>query len=106
MTESPNLPYKVLVTAFADDVPSDMSEDGWISAYYAGTVAEGVTCMNTLENLQPISVDGHAGKIGINDACSDAQAFVFIDERVHVFAVWRGNQEALLESFLSTVDFE
>lgn len=56
-------------------------------------------------DLQPISVDGHPGSIAVNEACEDAQAFVLIDGRIHVFAIWRA-EEALLEAFLSTVKFE
>jgi hypothetical protein len=92
-------------TAFASDVPADMSEDEWIAAYYVGSVANGVQCKDTAE-WQPISVDGHTGRMAVNDACSDVQAFVFIDGRVHVFAIWREDREALLEAFLSTVEFQ
>ncbi|MBA2633069.1 MAG: hypothetical protein H0U86_08740 [Chloroflexi bacterium] len=101
-------PYQIRFTAFADDVPSDMSEDEWITAYYEGSQGDGQQCDALIEKLQPIAVTvaGHAGRLLINDPCSDAQAFVFIDGRVHVFAVWRENQEALLEAFLSTVKFQ
>jgi hypothetical protein len=94
--------YKIGVVAFATDVQADMSEDEWLAAYYEGLSA---SCGAT-QGVQPISVDGHEGRLIVHDACSDAQAFVFIDDRVHVFAVWRADQEALLEAFLSTVEFQ
>jgi hypothetical protein len=92
-------------SAFASDVPADMSEDEWIAAYYEGSVANGVQCEDFVD-WQPISVDGYAGRLAVNDACFDVQAFVFVDTRVHVFAIWRENHEALLEAFLSTVEFQ
>jgi hypothetical protein len=98
--------FQILVTAFADDVPPDMSEDEWITAYYEDSEVDGQPCDTVIDEMQPITVDGHPGRIAINDPCSDAQAFVFIDGRVHVFAVWRAREEALLEAFLSTVVFQ
>ena len=91
------------VTAFAEDVPPGMSEDEWLAAYYVDAPAG---CGPT-DDVREISVDGHPGRFINADACNDAaQAFVFLDGRVHVFAVWRENQEALLEAFLSTVEFQ
>lgn len=97
-----------LVTAFAADVPNDMSENEWVSAYSEGleTDGGGQPCDGTYEELPSISVDGHAGRLRVNDPCDLAQAFVFIDGRVHVFAVWRPNQEALLQAMVSTVAFQ
>ena len=92
-------------SAFASDVPADMSEDEWIAAYYEGSVANGFNCEDFVD-WQPISVDGYAGRMAVTDACFDAQAFIFIDGRVHVFAIWREDREALLEAFLSTVQFQ
>jgi len=95
-----------LVTAFAANVPSDMSADEWIAAYSEGLEMDGGGPCPAYEQLPPISVDGHAGGLRVNDPCGTAQAFVFIDGRVHVFAVYRPDQEALLEAFLSTVTFQ
>ena len=92
-------------SAFASDVPPDTSEDEWIAAYYVDSVVNGQQCEDTVD-WQSVSVDGYAGRMAINDACSDVQAFVFVDGRVHVFAVWRENREDLLEAFLSTVEFQ
>jgi hypothetical protein len=98
----PGATFQVLVTAFADDVPSGTSVEEWIKAYYEGS-PQG--CGALSEDIRPISVDGNPGRLVVADPCSDAQAFVFFGGRVHVFAVWRDNQEALLEAFLSTVKF-
>jgi hypothetical protein len=96
-----------LVTAFAVDVPTATSEDEWIAAYSEGLKTDaGQSCADSYEELPPVSVDGHAGILRVSDPCNLAQAFVFIDGRVHVFAVWRPDQEALLEAFLSTVEFQ
>ena len=99
--------YKIRFSAFAVDVPLGASEDEWITAYYEGSRGDGNQCDALIKDLQPIAVtvDGHEGRMWVNDACSDAQAFVFRDGRVHVFAVWRNDQQALLEAFLSTVKF-
>lgn len=99
--------YPIRFSAFAVDVPPGTSDDEWITAYYKGSQAGGQQCDAVIETLQPIAVtvDGHTGRMLINDPCDDAQAFVFIGGRVHVFAIWRPNQEALLEAFLSTVKF-
>lgn len=90
----------VLVTAFAADVPSGMSDDEWLTAY----------CESSFQGagfLPGIMVDGRRGVIAASYACSDApHVFVFNEGRVHVFAVWRENQQALLEAFLSTVRFQ
>ncbi len=98
--------FSVLVSAFAADLPSGTTEDEWIAAYYEGTMVDGHACDELIDGLmESISVDGRPGRIAVNDACSDAQAFVVIDDRMHVFAVWRPRHAALLEAFLSTVDF-
>lgn len=94
--------YGILVTAWAVDVAPTTSEDDWITAFYAGSTAG---CGTLSSDVRQISVDGHAGRLVVNDPCSDAEAFVFIDGRVHVFAIWRDQQIALLEAFLSTVTF-
>ena len=99
--------YKIGFSAFAVDVPPGTSQDDWITAYYEGSQGDGNQCDALIKEIQPIAVtvDGHEGRMWVNDACSDAQAFVFRDGRVHVFAVWRDRQQALLEAFLSTVRF-
>jgi len=94
--------YPIRFTAFAFDIPPNMSDEEWIAAYYEGAPP---ACLTPIEDMQPVSVDGHAGRIAISDACSDAQAFIPIDGQVHVFAVWREKQILLLEAFLSTVKF-
>ncbi len=98
--------FAVLVTAFADDLPAGMSEDEWITAYFepAGEPVEG--CGTSSKDVRPITVDGHPGTLVNEQPCSDTIAVVCFDGRVHVFAVWRENQEALLESFLSQVKFQ
>lgn len=103
----PTAQYQIRFTAFAVDVPPGTSEDEWITAYYEGSRGDGIPCDALIKELQPIAVtvDGHEGRMWINDGCSDAQAFIFRDGRAHVFAVWRADQEALLEAFLSTVKF-
>jgi hypothetical protein len=91
------------VTAFADDVPPGMSEDEWLAAYYVDAPAR----CGPSDDVRAISVDGHPGRFINAAACDDAaQAFVFLDGRVHGFAIWRPDQEALLEAFLSTVEFQ
>jgi hypothetical protein len=95
--------YQILVTAFATDVATGMSEDEWIADFYEGDPA---SCSLENKERKAVSVDGHAGMLFIDDNCSDSQAFVLVDGRIHVFAIWRANREALLESFLSTVSFQ
>lgn len=98
----PKAAYGILVSAWAVDVPPTTSDDEWITAFYAGSTAG---CGTLSSDVRQISVDGHAGRLVVNDPCSDAEAFVFIDGRVHVFAIWRDQQVPLLEAFLSTVKF-
>jgi hypothetical protein len=85
------------VTGFAAAVPPGMSEDEWLAAFYA----DGAFCP-TIPNFVTITVDGHAGRL---DPCYDAQAFVFIGNRVYVFAIHRTEEQPLFRSFLSTVRF-
>jgi hypothetical protein len=94
--------YQILVTAFAVDVATGTSEDAWITAYYQ--TDPDPSCAVKVAALVPMTVGGQPGRIGTS-TCSDSQAFVFLGNRVHVFAVWRPNQAALLEAFLSTVQF-
>ncbi|MDQ3127067.1 MAG: hypothetical protein M3Q66_01235 [Chloroflexota bacterium] len=96
---------QVGVTAFALEVPAGTSEDEWITAYF--TDNPGAACKNgvTIDRLEPTSVDGHAGRIARTN-CSDSQAFVFNDGRVHVFSVWRTGQQEFFDAVLSTVRFD
>jgi hypothetical protein len=108
----PNAGYQILVTAWMAEVPSGMSDDEWIAAYYKKLTPEQATaldlpqeCIDATPVVQPITVDRHRGDLYVSDPCSDAQAFVFYGGHVHVFAVWRDGQTELLQSFLSTVRF-
>jgi len=95
--------FQIGVSAWAVDVPSGTSNAAWIRAYYKDADA---ACGVTGAVVQDITVDGHPGKLYIEDSCSDAQAFVFLNGSVNVFAVWREGQADLLEAFLSTVKFQ
>jgi hypothetical protein len=83
------------VFGFAADVPAGTSEDTWLTSYYA----RGTYCP-TMPTFVPISVDGHPGKL---DPCFDAQAFVFVGNRVYVFVIYQTNMQPLFRAFLSTV---
>jgi hypothetical protein len=85
------------VTGFATDVPAGTSEDAWLASYYAG----GSFCP-TMPTFVPITVDGHPGRL---DPCYDAQAFVFVGNRVYVFLIYRTEMQPLFRAFLSTVRF-
>lgn len=93
------------VTAFASDLPAGMSEEEWIAAYYDGSIVEQVECAQFVD-AQPTTVDGLPGFLAVTEECFDAQAFVFVGDRVHVFAIWRAGREDVLEAFLSTVEFQ
>ena len=87
----------IAMNNFAVDVPDGMSEDAWLASYYAG----GAFCP-TLPVFVPITVDGHPGRL---DTCFDAQAIVFVGQRVYVFSIWRTESQPLFSAFLSTVRF-
>src|SRR6478672_5531626 len=53
--------------------------------------------------IEPITIDGHAGRIATNDPCAAAEAFVVVDGRIYGFGVWRANEDPLFRAFLSTV---
>jgi hypothetical protein len=53
------------------------------------------------ETKRPVEVDGHPGTMYLGE--TEAQAFVFMDDKVYGFAVWRAGYEGLLAEFLSTV---
>ena len=97
--------YTIRVTAFAVEVPSDMAHDDWIAAYYAPGGAPTTEPGCEIANVRTVFVDGDRGQL-IVSSCSDAQAFVFDEGRVHVFSVWRPHAVAFLEAFLSTVRFD
>ena len=92
----PNGP-ETAVFGFAADVPAGTSEDAWLASYYAGR-----NYCPTTPTFVPITVDGHPGRL---DPCYDAQAFVFIGNRVYVFVIFRTEQQPLFRAFLSTVRF-
>jgi hypothetical protein len=96
--------YGILVTAFAENVPAGTTLDNWLTRWFSAATYNGQQCATT-QVVQPITIDGRAGKIEINDPCADTEAFVLSDGRVYGFGVWRENQEALFRAFLSTVHF-
>ena len=83
------------VFGFAADVPAGTSEDAWLTSYYAGR-----TYCPTMPTFVPITVDGHPGRL---DPCYDAQAFVFVGNRVYVFVIYQTEMQPLFRAFLSTV---
>jgi hypothetical protein len=93
---SPN-GIETAVFGFAEDIPAGTSEDAWLASYYAG----GAFCP-TMPTFVPITVDGHAGRL---DPCFDAQAFVFVGNRVYVFVIYQTQMQPLFRAFLSTVRF-
>jgi hypothetical protein len=85
------------VFGFTADVPAGTSEDAWLASYYA--------CSGfcpTMPTFLPITVDGHPGRL---DPCYDAQAFVFVGNRVYVFVIFQKEEQPLFRAFLSTVRF-
>lgn len=102
----PAASYQILLTTFAVDVPKGTSDDQWLTAYFNKSDAGNVPCGVTIDTLVPTTVDGRPGRVRNSPSCSDSQAFVFIGNRVHVFGVWRSDQEPLLRAFLSTVTFQ
>jgi hypothetical protein len=83
------------VLGFAADFPAGTSEDAWLTSYYAGR-----NYCATMPTFEPITVDGHPGRL---DPCYDAQAFVFVGNRVYVFVIYRTQMQPLFRAFLSTV---
>jgi hypothetical protein len=94
--------FQIGVSAWVVDVPAGTSSAQWMRSYYKDAQAG---CGIAAAVVQDVTVGGQPGKLYIEDACADAQAFVFRDGSVTVFAVWRENQADLLEAFLSTVEF-
>jgi RNA polymerase sigma-70 factor, ECF subfamily len=94
--------FQIGVSAWAVDVPSGTSSVQWIRSYYKDSAPE---CGIAGSVVQDVTVGGHPAKLYMEDACGDAQAFVFVDGTMHVFAVWRDQQVDLLKVFLSTVEF-
>ena len=94
---SPPNGIETAVFGFAADVPAGTSEDAWLTSYYAG----GTYCP-TMPTFLPITVDGHPGRL---DQCYDAQAFVFVGNRVYVFVIFQTEEQPLFRAFLSTVKF-
>jgi hypothetical protein len=93
---SPN-GVETAVLGFASDVPAGTSEDAWLASYYAGS-----GFCPTMPTFEPITVDGHPGRL---DPCYDAQAFVFVGNRVYVFVIFQTEMQPLFRAFLSTVTF-
>ena len=83
------------VTGFAADVPAGTTEDAWLASYYAGSAF-----CPTMPTFVSITVDDHPGRL---DPCYDAQAFVFVGNRVYVFLIFRTEEQPLFRAFLSTV---
>jgi hypothetical protein len=83
------------VFGFAADVPAGTSEEAWLTSYYTGR-----NYCATMPAFVPITVDGHSGRL---DPCYDAQAFVFVGNRVYVFVIYQTDMQPLFRAFLSTV---
>jgi hypothetical protein len=96
--------YTVLVTAFAESFTDSGSVDDWVNHYYEPSTPQAQQCYHSIE-IEPITIDGHVGRIATNDPCAAAEAFVLVDGRIYGFGVWRENQEPLFRAFLSTVRF-
>lgn len=94
--------FQIGVSAWAVDVPAGTSSAQWIRSYYKDSAPE---CGIAGAVVQDVTVGGHPAKLYNEDACGDAQAFVFVDGTMNVFAVWRDQQVDLLKVFLSTVEF-
>ena len=85
------------VLGFAADVPAGTSADAWLASYYAGR-----NMCPTMPTFVAIAVDSHPGML---DPCYDAQAFVFVGNRVYIFVIFQQDQQPLFRAFLSTVKF-
>ena len=74
--------------------PLDAGQSGpeWLAAFCP-------TCGDL--PTRPVVVDGQPGTLV--SGASEALAYVFVDDKVYVFGVWRDGYEPLLEEFLSTV---
>jgi hypothetical protein len=94
---------QVALTSFAADLAPGTSEDDWLSTYYHAD--PDAACRANLAAMALVTIDGHPGRIWTS-TCSDSQAFVLVDGRMHVFSIWRDSQEPLLRAFLSTVKFQ
>ncbi len=60
-------------------------------------------CFPDFQQLVHVDVGGRPGLISLG--CDQTAAYVFGDGVVHVFTVWRADEEALLYPLLSTVEF-
>ena len=93
----PQYGVETAVFGFAAEVPAGTSQDAWLTSYYAGR-----NYCSTMPTFVSITVDGHAGRL---DACYDAQAFVFVGNRVYIFVIYQNGEQPLFTAFLSTVRF-
>jgi hypothetical protein len=98
----------ILVTAWSAPVEPGMTADDWIGAYCPMDTAP---CTGLGDLTVPVMVDGHPGSV-VRFA-DDTQAFILVDDRMYVVAVWEpdsdprtsayGGAVRLLEGYLSTM---
>jgi hypothetical protein len=99
---------QVAATGFAADVPAGMTQDEWIAAADWGDSDDPCRASETWETVM---VDGHEARFNQQpgaaegNGCEATIAYVFIGDRVYVFAEWLGEFPELLRGFLSTVRF-
>jgi hypothetical protein len=100
--------------AFAADVPAGMSDDDFVAGLYSyltspqgePSVGPSGDCTITNPTEQLVTVDGRPGRIMNSDCPPESKAFVFIGQRVYVFAIFDLNRRGLLPTFLSTVKLQ
>lgn len=98
----------ITMTALAATVPAGTSEEAFIDAYLAlpsGLPSAGPssspTCVALAKDMTSIVIDGHPARL--TTSCGNQAAFVFVGNRMFVFAESDPNQLALLNAFLSTI---
>lgn len=95
----------ITVTGLATIVPPGASEEAWIDAYMAPPAGTTPNCTVLAKDTTPIVIDAHPARLApsCGDLTDALAAFVFVGNRMFVFAISDGRETALFDAYLSTV---
>jgi hypothetical protein len=93
------------MTGLATTVPAGVTELAWIDTYLAPPAGTTPACTVLAKDATPIVIDGHPARLApsCGDQTDALAAFVFVGNRMFVFAVSDATHVALFNVYLSTI---
>ncbi len=97
--------WGITLTGLAATVPVGTTEETFINSYLAPPPGPTPTCNMLAKDMTPIVIDGRPGRLGATcgDQTPALAAFVFVGNRMFVFAESDATQPAIFNAYLSTI---